>query len=150
MTPLALTVNGRRREVAAASDAVLLDVLRGGLGPTGAQDACRRGECGARIVLLGGRAALSCVTLAALADAPVETVEGLAEEAADFRAAMADPGGVECGDCTSGVVVRAVSLLHAGLPRDDCAVDGVLAGKLSRYTGYRAILAALRQAETAP
>jgi aerobic-type carbon monoxide dehydrogenase small subunit (CoxS/CutS family) len=146
VTGLALTVNGAARRVDAAPDALLLDVLRDGLGLTGAKDACRRGECGACTVLVGGRAVLSCVTLAALVDAPVETVEGLAGEAAPFREAMADRGGFQCGFCTSGMVVRAVSLLRAGLPQGDDALARAMAGNLCRCTGYRAILAALRQA----
>ena len=147
MAEHALTVNGEARRVAAPADAVLLDVLREKLGLTGAKDACRRGECGACTVLVGGRAVLSCVTLAALVDGEVETVEGLAAEAAPFRAALADHGGFQCGFCTSGVVVRGIALLRRGLPRDDTALARELAGNLCRCTGYRAILAALRQAE---
>jgi aerobic-type carbon monoxide dehydrogenase small subunit (CoxS/CutS family) len=147
MHQLSLTVNGQAQQVVAAPDAVLLDVLRDGLGLTGAKDACRRGECGACTVLVGGRATLSCLTLAALVDEPVETVEGLTEEAASFRAALADSGGFQCGYCTSGIVVRAVSLLRAGLPSDDRALARAMAGNLCRCTGYRGILAALRRAE---
>lgn len=149
MSEVSLTINGQVRQVAAAPDAVLLDVLRDTLRLTGAKDACRRGECGACTVLVGGRAVLSCVTLAALVDEPVETVEGLTEEAAGFRAALADLGGFQCGYCTSGIVVRGVSLLRAGLPRDDEALAQAMAGNLCRCTGYNGILAALRQAETA-
>jgi aerobic-type carbon monoxide dehydrogenase small subunit (CoxS/CutS family) len=101
-------------------------------------------------VLVGGRAVLSCLTLAHLVDAPVETVEGLAAEAAPFRAAMADCGGFQCGYCTSGVVVRAVALLRQGLPAGDAALARAMAGNLCRCTGYQPILAALRQAAGAP
>ena len=149
MATVALTVNGTPQRVEAAPDAVLLDVLRAGMGLTGAKDACRRGECGACTVLVGGRAVMSCVTFAALVDAPVETVEGLAEEARTFREALADRGGFQCGYCTSGVVVRAVSVLRAGLPADDGDLALAMAGNLCRCTGYRSILAALRDAEMA-
>ena len=142
----ALTVNGAQQRVEGPPDAVLLDLLRDGLGLTGAKDACRRGECGACTVLVDGRAVLSCVTLAALVDGPVETVEGLAGEAQGFREAMADRGGFQCGYCTSGMVVRAVSLLRAGLPEGDEALARAMAGNLCRCTGYRAILSALREA----
>ena len=148
MPKVSLTVNGEARQVQAPPDAVLLDVLRDGLGLTGAKDACRRGECGACTVLVGGRAVLSCVTLAALVDDPVETVEGLAEEAAGFRAALADLGGFQCGFCTSGIVVRAVSLLREGLPGNEEDLARAMAGNLCRCTGYRGILDALRRAGT--
>ncbi len=146
MAGLALTVNREPRRLEAASDAVLLDVLRDGLGLTGTKDACRRGECGACTVLVGGRAVLSCITLAVLVDEAVETIEGLAADSVSFREAMADHGGFQCGFCTSGMVVRAVSLLRAGLPEGEEALARAMAGNLCRCTGYRAILAALRQA----
>lgn len=144
---VAITVNGAVHDIGAQPQTVLLDVLRDSLGLTGAKDACRRGECGACTVLIGGRAVLSCLTLVALVDEPVETVEGLAEETQRFREAMADCGGFQCGYCTSGMVVRAASLLRAGLPESDEALAHAMAGNLCRCTGYRAILEALRRAE---
>jgi aerobic-type carbon monoxide dehydrogenase small subunit (CoxS/CutS family) len=148
MASCALSVNGQSQRLEVAPGAMLLDVLRDGLGLTGAKDACRRGECGACTVLVGGRAVLSCVTLAELVSGPVETVEGLAEEARHFREAMADRGGFQCSYCTPGMVVRAVSLLRAGLPANDAALAAALSGNLCRCTGYRPILAALREAAT--
>ncbi len=149
MAPLTLSVNGQARAVEAAPGAVLLDVLRDGLGLTGAKDACRQGDCGACTVLVGGRAVLSCLTLAHLVDGPVETVEGLAAESLRFREAMADCGGFQCGYCTSGMVVRAVALLRRGLPEGDGALARAMAGNLCRCTGYQPILRALRQAGAA-
>ena len=146
MPACALTVNGRPERLEVAPGAVLLEVLRDGLGLTGAKNACGRGECGACTVLVGGRALLSCVTLAELVDGPVETVEGLAGESRRFREAMADRGGFQCSFCTPGMVVRAVSLLRAGLPEGDAALAAALSGNLCRCTGYRPILSALREA----
>lgn len=145
-TAATVTVNGTVREIEARPDAVLLDVLRDHLGLSGTKDACRRGECGACTVLVGGRPTLACITLIALVDEPVETVEGLAEESRRFREAMADCGGFQCGYCTSGMVVRAVSLLRDGLPEDEEALARAMVGNLCRCTGYRAILEALRRA----
>jgi len=145
MSVFALTVNGEGRSVEAVPGAILLDVLRDDLRLTGAKEACGRGECGACTVLVGGRAVLSCITLAAIVDEPVETVEGLATEARTFREAMADLGGFQCGYCTTGMVVRAVAILRAGVPADDAALSHEMAGNLCRCTGYRAILAAIRQ-----
>jgi len=142
---LALTVNGETRQLNAAPGVVLLDILRDVLGLTGAKEACGRGECGACTVLVGGRAVLACVTLAAVVTDPVETVEGLACESLPFREAMADLGGFQCGYCTAGMVVRAMALLRVGVPADDAALAREMAGNLCRCTGYRAILKAVRQ-----
>ena len=142
-----LTINGTVRTIGMELGTLLVDVLRDDLGLTGTKDSCRRGECGACTVLVGGRAVLSCLTLAALVDDPIETVEGLVAESRRFREAMADCGGFQCGYCTSGMVVRAVSLLRAGLPKSTDALAQSLSGNLCRCTGYRGILDALRQAD---
>lgn len=146
MTERTFIVNGNRRRVKVAPGAVLLDVLREDLELTGVKDSCRRGECGSCTVLVDGRTVLSCVTLAELVDGPLETVEGLAAETRAFREAMADRGGFQCSYCTPGMVVRAAFLLRAGLPEDDVALASALGGNLCRCTGYRPILAALREA----
>lgn len=139
-----LVVNGEPVELDLAPDARLLDVLRDRLGLIGTKQACGRGECGACTVLIDGRPRLSCVELAVRAGR-VETIEGLAGESADFRQAMADTGGFQCGYCTPGQVVRAVALLRAGLPADDTALRQAISGNLCRCTGYDAIVAAYRR-----
>ncbi len=141
-----ITVNGAIHQIEVPPGTVLVDVLRDNLGLTGTKDACRRGDCGSCTVLVGGKAVLSCLSLVALVEEPVETVEGLVEESRVFREAMADCGGFQCGYCTSGVVVRAVSLLRAGLPESEEILAQAMAGNLCRCTGYRGILEALRQA----
>lgn len=143
-----LSVNGEPVDLDLAPDARLLDVLRDRLGLLGTKRACGRGECGACTVLIDGRPRLSCVELAVRAGR-VETIEGLAEESAGFRQAMADTGGFQCGYCTPGQVVRAVALLRAGLPADDPTLRRAISGNLCRCTGYDAIVAAYRQAEAA-
>ena len=141
-----LTINGTGHEVEAPPGATLLDVLRDHFGLTGAKAACGRGECGACTVLVGGHPIMSCVTLAGRVDATVETVEGLAEEARELRAAMADHGGFQCAFCTPGMVVRGVALLRQGLPSSDDELRHEIAGNICRCTGYQGIIAALRQA----
>lgn len=141
-----LIINGDSRQVGLEQHSLLLDVLRDN-GLTGTKEACRVGQCGACTVLVGGKAVLSCLSLALLVDQPVETVEGLVDESRPFREALADCGGFQCGYCTSGVVVRAVALLRGGLPDDDAALAQEISGNLCRCTGYRGILEALRQVE---
>ena len=118
-----LEVNGRTHAPAITPGDTLLEVLRDRLGLTGAKAACRHGECGACTVLVGGSPVMACVTLAIRVTQPVETVEGVAEEAGDLRAALADCGGFQCAFCTPGMVVRGVALLRGGLPASDAGSD---------------------------
>jgi aerobic-type carbon monoxide dehydrogenase small subunit (CoxS/CutS family) len=145
----ALIVNGveavPRAELAPGDR--LLDVLRDRLGLTGTKEGCGRGECGACTVLIGGAPVLSCITLASRVRAPVETIEGLAEEATDLAGALADEGGFQCGFCTPGQIVRGVSLLRQGLPPGDGELRRAMAGNVCRCTGYNGIIDALRWAE---
>src|SRR5262245_12674519 len=100
-----VSVNGAPHSVAMPPAATLLELLRDRLGLTGTKVGCARGECGACTVLLGDRAVMSCLVLAATVYEPVTTVEGIVESAADLRAAFADSGGFQCGFCTSGQLV---------------------------------------------
>lgn len=123
-----LVVNGEAVEVEVAPTARLVDVLRDRLGLTGAKDACGRGDCGACTVLVGDRAVLACLTLAARVDKPVRTVEGIAAEAADLRRAFADRGGLQCGYCTPGFIVRCHEMLETtGVGEGDCGAAGAAA-----------------------
>jgi aerobic-type carbon monoxide dehydrogenase small subunit (CoxS/CutS family) len=139
-----LTVNGRVVIARAAPDERLLDVLRDQFGLRGTKEGCGRGECGACTVLVGGRPVVSCLTLMARVDEPVETVEGLADESRPLREALADCGGYQCGFCTPGQVVRATALLRAGLPESDAELRHEMSGNICRCTGYDGIVRALR------
>jgi aerobic-type carbon monoxide dehydrogenase small subunit (CoxS/CutS family) len=122
----------------------LLDVLRDQLGLTGTKEACARGECGACTVLVDGRPVLACITLACRVSGHVETIEGLAEEAADLRASFARRSAFQCGFCTPGQIVRGLSLLRGGLPTDDGRLREALSGNICRCTGYQGIVQAIR------
>ncbi|MEJ8572769.1 (2Fe-2S)-binding protein [Microbaculum marinum] len=141
-----LEINGNRHRLDIEAGETLIEVLRDRLKLTAAKVGCGRGECGACTVLIGGRAKLACVTLAACVDDPVETAEGLADEARGFREAMADRGGFQCSYCTPGMVVRAVSILRGGDLSDDDALRRDMAGNLCRCTGYQGIIESLRLA----
>ena len=144
---LDLEVNGRRHELEVSPGERLLDVLRERLGLLGSKEGCGRGECGACTVLVAGRPTLSCITLAGRVRGSVETVEGLAEEAASLREAFADHGAFQCGFCTPGQIVRGVSLLREGLPADEGSLRRLVSGNICRCTGYVGIVDALRQVE---
>ena len=138
---LTLTVNGEERTVSVDSLATLLRVLRESFALTGSKGACARGECGACTVLVGGRAVMSCITLAARVHDPVVTVEGLWPEIETLAAAFADHGAFQCGFCTPGQLVRCAALLadHRG-PFDEERIRRELSGNICRCTGYDAIV----------
>ncbi|HEX6209107.1 MAG TPA: (2Fe-2S)-binding protein [Actinomycetota bacterium] len=143
-----IEVNGEVRDLELAPSERLLDVLRDRLGLLGSKEGCGRGECGACTVLIDGRPVLSCITLAARVRGPVETVEGVADEAVPLREAFADHGAFQCGFCTPGQIVRGVSLLRGGLPAEEGSLRQLMSGNVCRCTGYAGIVRALRQAES--
>ena len=143
-----LVVNDAPATVDADPATRLLDLLRDRLGLTGTKEACGRGDCGTCTVLIGDRAVLSCLVLAARVDEPVRTVEGIAEDAARLRQAFADSGGLQCGYCTPGLVVRAHQLIASGEcdGSDRDAIGRALAGNFCRCTGYSGIITAVADA----
>ncbi len=143
-----LVVNGSQAAFDIAPDTRLLDLLRDRLGLMGAKEACGRGDCGACTVLVGDRAVPSCLVLAARMDEPVRTVEGLAADASALRESFADWGGLQCGYCTPGLVVRTHQLIESG-ECDTSSNDEVrqaLAGNFCRCTGYNGVVAAVQHA----
>ncbi|OGA04849.1 MAG: hypothetical protein A3I00_01745 [Betaproteobacteria bacterium RIFCSPLOWO2_02_FULL_64_12] len=143
-----LTVNGEQRDVLAPVAATLLDVLRSGLGLTGTKCGCNHGVCGACTVLLDGKLARSCLTLAVdVGDRSITTIEGIAGDG-DFSAvqrALIDSGAIQCGFCTPGFVM-ALSELFARDPHPDReAVRTALSGNLCRCSGYVKIVEAAEQ-----
>jgi aerobic-type carbon monoxide dehydrogenase small subunit (CoxS/CutS family) len=141
-----LTVNGSRAEVQAASDAMLLDVLRDQLGLLGARGACGVGLCGACTVLLDGAPVSSCILFAHQAqDRDITTVEGLEEDDTVVRA-FAACHAFQCGYCTPGMVLTAKAFL-AERPRPDRAeIVEALGGNLCRCGCYVKIVDAIEEA----
>lgn len=142
---ISLVVNGETVERTVEPTRRLIDVLRDDLGLTGTKDSCGRGDCGACTVLIDDRPVLACLTLAARVDAPIRTIEGLAAETVRLREALADNGGLQCGYCTPGMVVRCAVLESLSVGTDD--LRDQLAGNFCRCTGYSGVLAALHAVE---
>jgi len=147
-----VTVNGRPSELDVAPHALLLDVIRDALELKGAKRSCDAQVCGACTVLVDGLAVSACTYLAVEADGhSVLTVEGLAEgESLDpLQRAFVDAGAVQCGFCTSGMLMTAKAMLaeQARPSRDD--VLHYLRGSLCRCTGYRKIVEAILTAAEA-
>jgi aerobic carbon-monoxide dehydrogenase small subunit len=143
---LHVVVNGRARELEAAPHALLLDVLRDGLELKGAKRSCDTQVCGACTILVDGLAVSACTYLALEADGrSVLTVEGLAdgELLHPLQRAFVEAGAVQCGFCTSGMLLTARAMLaeNAQPTRED--VLHYLRGSLCRCTGYRKIVDAI-------
>jgi aerobic-type carbon monoxide dehydrogenase small subunit (CoxS/CutS family) len=146
--PVELTVNGRAYREEVEPRLLLSDFLRHTLGLTGTHVGCEHGVCGACTVRLDGAAVRSCLLLAVQADgSAVETVEGLASngELHPLQAAFREHHALQCGFCTSGILMAAVELAERGgrVPREE--IVDLLSGHLCRCTGYEPIVDAIEQ-----
>jgi aerobic carbon-monoxide dehydrogenase small subunit len=137
-----LKINGESRELAAPSEATLLDVLRNQLELTGSKRGCNHGVCGACTVLLDGKPARACLTLAAdVGERQVTTIEGVGE-LSSVQKALIDSGAIQCGFCTPGFVMALTSLFEKNPTPDREAVRAALSGNLCRCSGYVKIIEA--------
>lgn len=144
-----LRVNGADRPVTDAwLGESLLYVLRERLGLAGAKDGCEQGECGACSVQIDGRLVAACLVPAATAaGCDVRTVEGLAAngEPSDVQRALAESGAVQCGYCVPGLAMAVHDLLEGNHSPTELQTRQALSGNLCRCTGYRGVLAAVRE-----
>jgi carbon-monoxide dehydrogenase small subunit len=146
---LTCTVNGIPRTARAYPMARLLDVLREELRLTGTKEGCGEGECGACSVIVDGMLVNSCLFPALQAEGvSIRTIEGVA--AGDKLHAVQDAfvryGGAQCGMCTPGMILAAVSLLEQIPHPTESEIRNGLAGNLCRCTGYMKIFEAVVKA----
>lgn len=143
-----LNVNGRAHAVALAPNVTLLQALRD-LGYTDVKNGCEKGDCGACAVLLDGKPVNSCLVLAWQVDkAEIVTNAGLGtmDNPHPLQEAFADSGAIQCGYCTSGMIVSAKALLDANPHPTEDEIRKAISGNLCRCTGYGQIVAAIRRA----
>ena len=147
-----LVVNGASRNVSVPARRLLSDCIRHDLRLTGTHVGCEHGVCGACTVLLDGRPARSCLTLAAQAHgAEIETVESLANggQLHPLQQAFHEHFGLQCGFCTPGILMTAKFFLEQNPTPTEEEVRAELAGNLCRCTGYAPIVdSILAAAET--
>ena len=148
-TTIAFTLNGESVSVEVHPMARLLDVLRQQLNLTGTKEGCGEGECGACAVLIDGELANSCLTpVLQVQGASLTTIEGVANGAQlhGVQEAFIAYGGAQCGICTPGMILAAVSLQQRHAAATDDEIKAGLGGNLCRCTGYMKIFEAVRQA----
>jgi carbon-monoxide dehydrogenase small subunit len=149
---VALTVNGERRELDLEPRELLVYVLRDRLGLTGTTVGCDTSACGACTVLVDGESVKSCTVLGVQADGlEITTIEGLARngDLHPVQQAFHDHHALQCGFCTPGMVLAAVSLIESGEATDEAAIRLGLEGNLCRCTGYHNIVKAVHAAAEA-
>ncbi|MDD5285134.1 MAG: (2Fe-2S)-binding protein [Desulfuromonadaceae bacterium] len=144
-----LEINGENFDLAVEPTAYLIDVIRESVGLTGTKKGCGIGDCGACTVLIDGRPALSCITLAvACTGKAITTIEGLSKgtELHPVQRAFIDKGAVQCGFCTPGMVLSSKALLDENPHPSQDEIKTALAGNLCRCTGYAKIVEAVEHA----
>ena len=149
MKRVSLAVNGARHELELEPRELLVYVLRDRLGLTGTNVGCDTSSCGACTVLLNGESVKSCTVLGVQAHGTeVTTIEGLAEDGGlhPLQQAFHERHGLQCGYCTPGMVMAAVSLLADNPDPTDEAIRHALEGNLCRCTGYQNVVEAVRSA----
>lgn len=148
-----LRVDGALHEIEVSPTASLLDVLRDQLGLTATHMGCMTGHCGACTVMIDGRTAKSCLTMAATIDGQtVTTLDGLSKSGQSLhpvQQAFWDAGGFQCGYCAPGMVLTTVELLAESPAPTDAEIRDALAGNLCRCTGYQSIIRAVKAAAAA-
>jgi len=140
------TVNGEARTVSVEPRRTLGDALREDCGLTGTHLGCEHGVCGACTVLVDDVPVRSCLMFAVQAEgARIRTVEGLADgdRLHPLQQAFWDHHGLQCGFCTPGFLMLAVSVLEADPDIAEAELRAVLASNLCRCTGYQNIVKAV-------
>jgi carbon-monoxide dehydrogenase small subunit len=143
---ITITVNGRRHEADVEPRMLLVQFIRESLGLTGTNIGCDTSSCGACTVHVDGESVKSCTMLAVQADgASVTTIEGLAsgDGMHPMQKAFMEAHGLQCGYCTPGMVMAAVSLLVENPDPTEEDVRIGLEGNLCRCTGYHNIVKAV-------
>jgi aerobic carbon-monoxide dehydrogenase small subunit len=147
--PVSFTGNGAPYDLELPARRLLSDALRHDLRLTGTHVGCEHGVCGTCTVLIDGRTARSCLTLAVQADgADIRTVEslGTADALHPIQQAFWEKHGLQCGFCTPAMLLSALELLEAKpRPSREDIVEAI-GGNLCRCTGYQNIIAAVAHA----
>ena len=150
---VAFKVNGKSESLDLAPNTLLVQALREHLKLTGTHVGCDTAQCGACTVILNGNAIKSCNVLAAqVAGGDINTIEGLAKADGTMhpmQAAFKDCHGLQCGYCTTGMVMSAVDLCNKHPKATEGEIRELLEGNICRCTGYQNIVRAVVQGQAA-
>ena len=149
MSSIRLTVNGKPYTVDAEPQTSLLSVLREQLDLTGSKYGCGEGQCGACTVLVDGKAQRSCVTkVGAVSQKQITTIEGLAsgDQLHPVQEAFLEVGAMQCGYCTSGMIMSAVALLQKNPAPKESEIIDFMDGNVCRCGTYPRIVSAIQRA----
>jgi len=152
MANIRLTVNGKSYTVDADPQTSLLSALREQLDLTGSKYGCGEGQCGACTVLIDGKAQRSCVTkVVAVSSKQITTIEGLAngERLHPVQEAFLEAGAMQCGYCTSGMIMSAVALLQRNPSPDESEIVNFMDGNVCRCGTYPRIVSAIQKSAKA-
>jgi len=144
-----LNVNGTTRRVEVDADTSLLNVLRDALDLTGSKYGCGEGQCGACTVLIDGNPTRSCVTkVGAVAGKSITTIEGIARNGQlhPLQQAFLEADALQCGYCTSGMIVSGVALLKQTPDASEAEIVRFMEGNVCRCGTYPRIVAAITKA----
>ncbi|HJZ67099.1 MAG TPA: (2Fe-2S)-binding protein [Blastocatellia bacterium] len=144
-----LNVNGSKLRIDADADRSLLSVLRDDLDLTGSKYGCGEGQCGACTVLIDGQATRSCITaIKSVAGKPVTTIEGLEKNGRlhPLQEAFLEADALQCGYCTSGMIISGFALLSKNPNPDDREITRFMEGNVCRCGTYPRIITAIRKA----
>jgi aerobic-type carbon monoxide dehydrogenase small subunit (CoxS/CutS family) len=143
-----LHVNGSSRRIDADPDRMLLSVLRDDLDLTGTKYGCGEGQCAACTVLVDGVATRSCITrVSSVEGKKITTIEGLAgaDRLHPVQQAFLDHDALQCGYCTPGMILGAVSLLRKNATPSEAEIAAGMNGHICRCGTYPRVVAAIRQ-----
>jgi xanthine dehydrogenase YagT iron-sulfur-binding subunit len=146
--PLTLEVNGVSYSVKVEPRVTLLDLLREELHLTGSKKGCDRGQCGACTVHVNGVRINSCLSLAVTNEGKkITTIEGLAQGDLlhPMQEAFVKHDGFQCGYCTSGQIMSAVSLVKEGRTQSRDQISEFMSGNICRCGAYSNIVKAIQE-----
>lgn len=140
------TLNGVERDEYVQDNMTMVDFLRKQMNLTGTKRGCEEGECGACTILLDDRAVASCMMLAVEADGhEIVTIEGVKKDGVlhPVQKAFIDKWALQCGFCTPGMIMSALSLLSENPHPTEHEIREGISGNLCRCTGYAKIVEAI-------
>jgi xanthine dehydrogenase YagT iron-sulfur-binding subunit len=145
---VALEINGKAYELSLEPRTTVLDLLREKLHLTGTKKSCDWGQCGACTIHINGKRVLSCMSLAVMHHGDkITTIEGLAteENLHPMQEAFIKYDGFQCGYCTPGQIMSAISCIKEGHADSDTEIQEYMSGNVCRCGAYNNITAAIKE-----